>query len=408
MFEKFNSRCMVTFLVLAVGGVATARDSQWTRRYSMPGSQHMSAIASHPKGGYVLLGTQNPNASWSALVVLFTDSNGRLRKEPVHYSSSPHRGLLAASLDVLENGDLLITGTESGDFFILRTDSEGKELFRRTLPGRAGPYSGEYLTHAKGCRDGGYLLYGFKSYAQPIEQGAWIVKTDKKGAVEWERTFLYSRDPKDRVFSRAVLIVHDKKIGRDTEFVLVAEKQNETTGTEVEILGLDPMNKGKTLWKRTYAASSFSIRGLHSTERGFVATGRVKTRRGFRIWLSELDHRGGIIGHPSTYITSNGGGTNDFHTGHFALPVPKKPYSYALIGESRKYELEYGSGAWVAFLDEKKEISRQRAYGDGFIDDIVFISGAIAEAGGSIVFGGTYLESNSTAESADFWLTRLP
>lgn len=78
-----------------------------------------------------------------------------------------------------DNGYIVVGGTdfEGGDGLVLKTDSEGNELWRKTFPN--GGFEGLCITS-----DGGYIISGI--YRGTIHK-AFLVKLDEEGNVEWEK-----------------------------------------------------------------------------------------------------------------------------------------------------------------------------------------------------------------------------
>lgn len=81
----------------------------------------------------------------------------------------------------------------NNDYWIIKTDSRGNEIWQRTIGG----YGNDKLLKIIQTKDGGYLLGGVSNSCKGEDKlsknyGAldyWVVKLNESGVVEWERTY---------------------------------------------------------------------------------------------------------------------------------------------------------------------------------------------------------------------------
>jgi hypothetical protein len=76
-------------------------------------------------------------------------------------------------------------GAGSGDFWLVKTDTEGTMEWNRTYGG-AGLERAHALVQTS---DGGYALAGYTDSFGAGNQDVWVVKTDSNGNMEWNRTY---------------------------------------------------------------------------------------------------------------------------------------------------------------------------------------------------------------------------
>jgi hypothetical protein len=73
-----------------------------------------------------------------------------------------------------------------GDGWLIKTDENGTELWSKTY----GPVTTEDCFHSiHQTNDNGYILPGWNSNWTELSSDGWVVKTDRDGIVEWEKTF---------------------------------------------------------------------------------------------------------------------------------------------------------------------------------------------------------------------------
>jgi hypothetical protein len=97
----------------------------------------------------------------------------------------------AQCLDQTDDGGYVLAGRtvsfgEGGsDVYLVKTNGTGEEIWSRTIgtPGNEGAYAVQQTT------DGGYILAGFRQARGARDMGAYLVKTDAAGIMEWSQTF---------------------------------------------------------------------------------------------------------------------------------------------------------------------------------------------------------------------------
>ncbi|KIA82461.1 T9SS type A sorting domain-containing protein [Flavobacterium sp. AED] len=140
------------------------------------------------------------------------------------------------------------------DYWIVKLDKEGVVQWQKT-------YGGEYtdlLRSMEQTKDGGYILGGYSNSPQSGDKtdanigigDYWIVKIDDKGAIEWQRT--YGGDGDNELY-----VIHQTEDGgylaggnSNSTSPLTAMGGMVSSGTDYWVLKMD--DKGAIVWSETY------------------------------------------------------------------------------------------------------------------------------------------------------------
>jgi hypothetical protein len=177
-------------LVQATLGLAQAPDTLWTRTYGdRLDSDYAYSVWPTPDAGYIIAGTTKPFGAGDEDVYLMrTDSNGDTLWTRTYGGAGDDQG---RSVQRLPGGGYIIGGwTESfdggyGDFYLIRTDSNGDTLWTRAYGGERSDYG--YCVDQ--TPDGGYIIGGYASSFGAIDADAYLVRTDANGDTLWTRTY---------------------------------------------------------------------------------------------------------------------------------------------------------------------------------------------------------------------------
>ncbi|MDH4196158.1 MAG: DJ-1/PfpI family protein [Candidatus Aminicenantes bacterium] len=159
------------------------------------------------------------------------------------------RSEISNSVCVLADGGIAVgavTGTFGGgncDFWFIRTDASGRELWTKTYGAQTAPDAPAGRTPFDWCRDmrpasdGGFLLTGTTN-SRPLE-GVWAVRTDGDGRVLWSKSFGRERFMD---FGRAAAETPDGG------FVIGATAKSNLDDNDVYLIRVD--RRGETLWEK--------------------------------------------------------------------------------------------------------------------------------------------------------------
>lgn len=140
------------------------------------------------------------------------------------------------------------------DYWIVKLDKEGLVQWQKT-------YGGEYadlLRSMEQTKDGGYILGGYSNSSQSGEKtdanigigDYWIVKIDDVGSIEWQRTYGGSGD-------NQLYVIHQTEDGgyiaggnSNSTTTLTSVGGNVRSGTDFWVLKMN--EKGSIIWSETY------------------------------------------------------------------------------------------------------------------------------------------------------------
>lgn len=162
--------------------VALQRDGRilWENTFGGPGDERANAILPLPDGCVLAGYTTSWGSGWRDFLLLRVDSSGRELWRRTFGGPRSDRAFCLAPLGkgFLVGGQTDSEGAGGFDGMVAATDEEGNELWRRTYggPGNDGIYCI--------CKVGSdFLLGGTK------EGDAWLLKIDSSGDIIWERTY---------------------------------------------------------------------------------------------------------------------------------------------------------------------------------------------------------------------------
>jgi len=134
-------------------------------------------------------------------------------------------------------------GAGSEDFWLIKTDANGKELWNKT-------FGGEYIDmcySVEQTSDFGYILAGFTRSFRTSSYDGWLVKTDINGSELWNRTFGWSGSD---VF-RSVIQISDGGY-------IVSGEANFFSDDDYQVVWLVRTDSnGIEKWNKTYLGTEF-------------------------------------------------------------------------------------------------------------------------------------------------------
>lgn len=163
---------------------------QWDKTFGGPGFERGSSVLETNGGGYIIVGgTGSYGAGSLDIWLINVDPKGNEIWSKTFGGSDYEWGHSAKQT---MDGGYIITGpthsyddTGNGDFWLIKTDSEGNQEWNKTFGGP--DYESSYAVQT--TKDGGYIIVGNTQSFGAGDQDIWVVKTDDLGSELWNKTF---------------------------------------------------------------------------------------------------------------------------------------------------------------------------------------------------------------------------
>lgn len=446
------------FFLIFLPSLLFSQDILWERSYGGKHAEFLYDAIPTPDYGFLLAGSSISNKNGNK-----TEANkGNLdywvwkmdeKGSPEWQKSYGGNGVdLLQSVQLTSDGGFILAGTSSSDksgdkkenskgkedFWIVKLDAKGGEIWQRTIGGTGQ----EKLLSIAQTIDGGYILGGTSSSnkSEPDEKGVedkygksedsrgsldyWAVKLDNKGEIKWQKTL--GGQYVDEL--KSIEQTNDKGyiLGGYSNSPISADKTQDNFGlNDFWIVKLD--EDGNELWQRTLGGDKDdNLFALSQTkDGGFIVGGNSNSgatntkaqtnKNGTDFWVLKLDKIGNIQWQ-ETYnygkkdilssIVENPDGT--FLIGGYAQSELKGD-GQKVLGKTTKSEKE-GINDYIALKIKAngEEIWTQTVGSKG---DEVMRKLFETRDGGYILAGTSKgqvsRDKNSNIGGSDFWIVKL-
>lgn len=446
------------FFLIFLPSLLFSQDILWERSYGGKHAEFLYDAIPTPDYGFLLAGSSISNKNGNK-----TEANkGNLdywvwkmdeKGSPEWQKSYGGNGVdLLQSVQLTSDGGFILAGISSSDksgdkkenskgkedFWIVKLDAKGGEIWQRTIGGTGQ----EKLLSIAQTIDGGYILGGTSSSnkSEPDEKGVadkygksedsrgsldyWVVKLDNKGEIKWQKTL--GGQYVDEL--KSIEQTNDKGyiLGGYSNSPISADKTQDNFGlNDYWIVKLD--EDGNELWQRTLGGDKDdNLFALSQTkDGGFIVGGNSNSgatntkaqtnKNGTDFWVLKLDKIGNIQWQ-ETYnygkkdilssIVENPDGT--FLIGGYAQSELKGD-GQKVLGKTTKSEKE-GINDYIALKIKAtgEEIWTQTVGSKG---DEVMRKLFETRDGGYILAGTSKgqisRDKNSNIGGSDFWIVKL-
>ena len=286
---------LATYSIRAQGRDAGETDSAWSGEHQLAvasfvesfgdrGWDRGTAVLQTPDGGYIVAGiTESFGAQGSDIGLLRTDGSGNLVWLRTIGGSG---GDGAYSLWQTSDGGYIMAGATSSygaggsDFYLVRTDALGNELWYKTFGG-----SGQEEAYSvQQTSDGGYVLVGFTQGSVSWTSHIYLVKTDAFGDSTWSKTL------GDTSGSCGCTV----RQTADGGYVIVGNIGYSDT-LSMYLLKTDA--SGSELWKRRFVGCGWSGGQCvqQTTDGGYILVGADYFDDKGHVWLIKTDSLGNTV-----------------------------------------------------------------------------------------------------------------
>jgi len=234
----------------------------WDKTYGASG--YCNGLLLAPDGGFVMVGSTSAYGSGGMDIWLVkTDENGNIEWSKT-YGGPDHES--AHNVQMTDDGGYIITGwtksygDESGDLWLIKTDSTGNEEWSKTFRG-TGIDGGDHIIPVD---DGGYICIGVTTSFGAGGFDVWVIKTDSYGNEIWSDTFGDKYDD----------FIGDVKKTDDGGYILVGKRQLSENDGDIWLLKFD--SEWNLEWERIIGDKDYNelALGIQQTfDNGFIITG---------------------------------------------------------------------------------------------------------------------------------------
>jgi hypothetical protein len=266
-------------------------NEQWSRAYGGPGWEYGFAVSQTRDEGYVLAGyTTSYGAGSKDVYLLKTDSQGN-----ESWSKTFGGPGLDVGRSVVEtrDGDYVVAGsTESfgvpeSDVYVIKTDSQGNELWSKTFGG-SGPDVGQSVIETN---DGGYVVVGASGSFDSGNQDVYLLKISPSGQQLWAKAL----NPGVYDWGKAV------RETSDGGYIIVGDTTGPSlaSGELLDFFLIKTDTQGHETWTTIFGRSDFYDHGnsvYETSDGGYIAVGTAKSGSGNNdVYLVKVDAGGSVV-----------------------------------------------------------------------------------------------------------------
>jgi hypothetical protein len=259
----------------------------WDKTFGGKNLESGRSVQQTADGGYIITGfklnyTESNCDAW----LIKTDGNGDMIWDKTFWTTDWSFGF---SVQQTTDGGYIIVGqtsynydTGAGDVRLIKTDDNGNKVWDKTFGGTKQDlgYSVQQTT------DGGYIIVGITAYDYYAWTGdVWLIKTDGNGNRVWDKTF--GGIPYDE--GRSV------QQTSDGGYIITGETMSKGKG-ENDVWLIKTDRNGEKEWDKTFGGSSYEYgySVQQTSDGGFIITGETmsKGKGEFDVWLIKTDGNG--------------------------------------------------------------------------------------------------------------------
>jgi hypothetical protein len=269
------------------------------------------SVSANNDGSFVAVGvTTSFGAGQEDIMVVKVDSSGKKLWRKTFGGIQAEE---AWDVRETDDGGYIITGYTNSfgaqlfDAFLLKLDKNGNQKWMKLYGG--GLFDGGYCVRQ--TTDGGYAMLG-----QTLSQGKkglfYFVKTDSSGEKIWERTFGGEEEDEGRYFS----------LTDDGGYILMGKTQSKGAGDD-DFYVIKVSSNGNLQWESTYGGDKKDTgKSIEPTQDGgYIMIGSSRSFNWLvpRVWIMKIDNTGNPIWERNI-------GTWNHDHGHHILPTDDGGY----------------------------------------------------------------------------------
>ena len=252
---------------------ATVRDvgyssfGGWNRTFGGSGLDWANSVQLTNDGGYIICGvTRSYGVTEQDIWVIKTDSNG---KEIWNNTFGGSKYAYGQSICPTSDDGYIIagytgTGSHGNDVLLLKINNMGNEIWSKTFGGELNDYGHS----VQQTMDNGYIISGLTRSFGNGENDVYLIKTDSSGNEQWNKTFGGNDSDSGRSVQQTL----------DGGYIIVGDTWSFSNG-KCDIFLIKTDNAGNEQWNKTFGGASFengySVR--QTTGLGYIIAGYTET-----------------------------------------------------------------------------------------------------------------------------------
>ena len=278
-------------------------DLDWQKNFGGSGSDFLQSIALTKDGGFILAGNSSSDKDFDKkencrgiedFWIIKLDAKGNEEWQKTIGGSGQDK---LKTVKQTNDGGYIIGGSSSSfksdeksengygntDYWIVKLDKNGVVKWQKTF---GGIYNDEFKS-LETCKDGGYLIggnsnspmSGSKTHDNIGINDYWIIKIDKDGMEQWQKSYGGDNDDQLSVVKQTI----------DGNFIIAGnsnsdasdqKSKNNEKGTDFWILKIDV--KGEIIWQETYNIDNVDLLSsvIENQDRSLLMSGFSQGKTG--------------------------------------------------------------------------------------------------------------------------------
>jgi hypothetical protein len=302
----------------------------WEKTYGGEKSDWGNYVAQTNDGGFIIVGTTTSfGAGLEDVYLIKTDSEGNEIWEKTYGGRWNDEGNCVAQTS--DGGYIIVGETGSfgqhGDIFLIKTDSEGNEIWEKTLGGGNIDKGNSIIPTS----DGGYVIVGTTVSFGAGWEDVYLIKIDSEGNKIWEKT--YGGSHEDYGYSVAQTSDGGYIIG-GTTFSFPAGRAEAYFGVHsAQFYLIKTDSEGNEIWEKTFGAEGGDEWGMSvspTSDGGYIIVGKTWSYGAglADVYLIKTDSEGNEL-----WEKTFGGGNVD--TGYCVAPA--NDGGYIIVGSTGSF-----------------------------------------------------------------------